>query len=438
MTKLSSALYMALSKKGRQSKGEGLISNFQALMTALCATVGTGNIVGVATAIAMGGPGAVFWMWVTGLFGMATKYTEAVLGIHYRKKGKNGHFSGGPMHYIEQGLGWKWLAIIFAICLSISALGLGNMLQSNSIADALETTFNISPLATGLILTLVTSLVLLGGIKRIGKVASAIVPAMILLYLLVAITILILHIEKLPMVLAMIMEDAFTGTSAAGGFAGASIKYAMQQGFSRGVFSSESGLGSAPIVAAAAKTKHPVEQALISMTQTFIDTLIVCTATAFIILVSGLWKVERLGSHGASLTADAFNTTLNLSIANVEVGGVIVAVSLVFFAFSSILGWGYYGEKGIEYLLGRKAIMPYKVLYLFITFLGAWIMYAAPNAKIAVSLSWSIAEIATACMIFPNLIALILLSPKARALTKDYFKSRRKTDKYSVKPFANS
>lgn len=430
------ALIMAFSKEGRRNDGPGSISNFQALMTALCATVGTGNIAGVATAIAVGGPGAVFWMWVTGLLGMATKYSEVLLGVHFRIAQPNHGTMGGPMYYIHYGLKQKWLARLFALLLVIGTFGIGGMVQSNSMADALYTTAHVPPVVTGLVLALFTALVILGGIRRIAQVAATIVPFMIALYVGAGVIILILNFSSIIPIFNLIFDNAFSSIAATGGFAGAALKTVIQQGFSRGVFSNESGVGSAPIVAAAARTKHPAEQALISMTQTFIDTLVVCTFTALIILISGAWAVERGGSDAAGLTTLAFNTLLPWQLGSYPIGGLVVSTCLIFFAFSTILGWSYYGQKGAQYLFNSsKVVLPYKMLFIFLVFLGAAILQAAESAKTGVALAWSFAEISTGLMILPNLIAILLLSPTVRRLTKDYFAAKKNGAAYQEKPF---
>lgn len=425
-SKLGEGLYMAFhprhNKKSKKDQGD--ISHFQALMTALSATVGTGNIAGVATAIAAGGPGAVFWMWVTGIIGMATKYAEAVLGVHYREKNSKGEMSGGPMYYILHGLNMKWLAILFSFCLAIGALGIGNMVQINSVTDVMYSTFAVPHWVSGLIFTTITGLVLLGGIKRIGKVSSALVPTMIFTYLVAGTIIILNNLESVPLIFEHIFNDAFTGTAATGGFLGAGVREVMRYGFSRGVFSNESGMGSSPIAAAAAKTKHPVEQALVSMTQTFIDTIIVCTFTALIILSSGLWTS---GIDGATLTARAFDVGLNnIDVLGHHLGSIIVSICLVFFAFSTIIGWSYYGLKGVTFIFGERAKNVYKFIFVAFVFVGAMVQ---------LKLAWSIAEVLTGLMIIPNLIALVLLSPKVKALTEDYFKHKDSSEPFEIKPF---
>lgn len=426
-TGLKKALTLTFfSKKGDCSDGDGDISHFQALMTALSATVGTGNIAGVATAVTMGGPGAIFWMWLTGLIGMATKYAEATLGVHYREKHANGEYSGGPMYYIVHGLSKKWhiLAYAFAFFLFIAALGIGNMVQSNSIADVMESTFHIKPWITGVAVALFAGLVVLGGIKRIADVASKIVPSMIVIYLTAGITILVMNADMIDDVFALIFNDAFDSIDA---LLGGIIGDVVSKGVGRGVFSNESGLGSAPIVAAAAKTDHPVSQALVSMTQTFIDTIIVCTFTGLIIVMSG--EAANVDVGGAALTGSAFSAGFDHAIfMGYEIGELIISITLMFFVFSTIIGWYYYGEKGFAFLFKDEKIVYYKVLFLAISFFGA---------IITVELAWTLAEVFTALMILPNVIALIMLNGKVRQLTKDYFKNHISGGKYKVKPFHN-
>ncbi|MDW7674021.1 MAG: sodium:alanine symporter family protein [Bacillota bacterium] len=382
----------------KDENSEGDISHFQALTTALAATIGTGNIAGVATAIFLGGPGAVFWMWMTGLVGMATKYAEAILAVKYRTVDKKGEMCGGPMYYIEKGLGWKWLGATFAVFGSIAAFGIGNMVQSNSVASAVEATFNISPTVTGAILVFFTALVILGGIKSIGKVTSYLVPIMAAFYTLGGIIILIINASAIPAALGSIFGSAFTGSAAAGGALGAAIRY----GVARGVFSNEAGLGSAPIAAAAAKTDFPGRQALVSMTQTFIDTIVVCSVTALAILTSGALAT---GETGAALTTAAFNEGLP------GPGGLIVAVGIILFAYSTILGWCYYGEKCLEYLAGEKAVPIYRLLFVGAVFVGA---------IAELDFVWNFADAMNGLMALPNLIGLVGLSGVVVAETKRF------------------
>ncbi len=401
-TKLGHALYLALIKRKEDGDEPGDITHFQALMTALSATVGTGNIAGVATAIAVGGPGALFWMWITGLVGMATKYAEAVLAVKYRVVDENGEMSGGPMYYISQGLKLPWLGVIFAIFASIAAFGIGNMVQSNSVADAVEATFHIPNWITGVVLMICTAAVVLGGIKSIGRVTSILVPIMIVFYMAAALYIILINISGVPGALVFIVKQAFNPTAAAGGFAGATVMLAIRMGVARGVFSNESGLGSAPIAAAAAQTKHPVTQALVSMTQTFIDTLIVCTMTGLVLILTGAWSS---GETGAELTTIAFQSAM-------PGGALIVTVGIVLFAYSTMLGWCYYGEKSIEYLFGVKSILPYRIVFIILIGVGA-------IAKL--SLVWNISDTLNGLMAIPNLIGLLMLTPVVVSETKQYF-----------------
>ncbi|NLT96526.1 MAG: sodium:alanine symporter family protein [Clostridia bacterium] len=379
----------------RNDDSEGDISNYQALTTALAATIGTGNIAGVATAIATGGPGAVFWMWITGLVGMATKYAEAILAVKYRVKDKNGEMAGGPMYYIEKGLGLKWLGVLFAFFGSLAAFGIGNMVQSNSVADAIYTQFGISHSITGIILVIFSALVIIGGIKTIGTVTSYFVPVMALFYCLGGTVILILKAAAVPAALASIFANAFTGKAAVGGALGTVIRY----GVARGVFSNEAGLGSAPIAAAAAKTDYPARQAFVSMTQTFIDTLVVCTFTALTILTSGvLGQIDPNTGQvytGAALTSTAFETVLP------GIGGIIVSVGIILFAYSTILGWCYYGEKCLEYLAGEGAVKYYRIVFIALIFVGA---------VGGLESVWAFADTMNGLMAAPNLIGLLGLS----------------------------
>jgi alanine or glycine:cation symporter, AGCS family len=403
-TKLGHALYLGLIKRKEQSDEEGDISHFQALMTALSATVGTGNIAGVATAIALGGPGALFWMWITGLVGMATKYGEAVLAVKYRIQDERGTMCGGPMYYIEHGLNMKWLATCFALFAAVAAFGIGNMVQSNSVAAAVQATFNIPVSITGIILAAATGAVIIGGIKSIGRVTGVLVPVMIIFYVIGALVILLLHLNQIPAAFAVIFSQAFNPTAATGGFAGAGVMMAIRMGVARGVFSNESGLGSAPIAAAAAKTKHPVTQALVSMTQTFIDTIVVCTMTGLVIVISGAWTT---GKNGAELTTVAFSNGMPGNW-----GGLIVTLGLILFAYSTIIGWCYYGEKSIEYLWGEKVIMPYRI---------AWVIVVAIGAILKLNLVWNISDVFNGLMAFPNLVGLLMLSPIIAKETREYF-----------------
>lgn len=383
---------------------EGDISHFQALMTALAATVGIGNIVGVATAITLGGPGAVFWMWMTGLVGMATKYSEAVLAVKYREQGPNG-MRGGPMYYLSKGAGLPWLGLLFAIFTALATFGIGNMAQANATAGIFESVFQIKPWMTGLVLTLLTGLVVIGGIRSIGKFTSFLVPVMIFGYIISALIVLALNLTEIPSALALIFRHAFSPAAATGGFAGATIAAAIRFGIARGVFSNESGLGSAPMAAAAARTHDPVKQALVSMTQTFIDTLVVCTMTALVILTSAAWTQ---GVKAGELTSASFAETLG------EPGRIIVALSTALFAYSTLIGWNYYGEKAIEYLIGSRSIPVYRILFIFMVMVGA---------MTKLELVWNISDLMNGLMAIPNLIGLLLLSNVIVSETDRYFKS---------------
>ena len=402
------SLYLALIKRKEDDQETGDISHFQALMTALAATVGTGNIAGVATAIATGGPGALFWMWITGIFGMATKYSEAVLAIKYREVDEFGTMSGGPMYYISKGLGWKWLGVLFAIFASIAAFGIGNMVQSNSVADAVKTSFGIPNWTTGIILAILTAMVTLGGIKSIARVTQYLVPFMIIVYFTGSLIILLLKASAVPQVFVLVIKSAFTPTAAIGGFLGATVMLTIRTGVARGVFSNESGLGSAPIAAAAAKTPNPVKQALVSMTQTFIDTLVVCTMTGLVLILSGLWDSGRTG---AELTALAFDHSLPGGW-----GELIVTLGLIFFAYSTILGWCYYGEKSIEYLFKERAVKVYRVVF---------VIFVAIGTFLKLETVWTLADLMNGLMAFPNLIGLLGLSSIIVAETNKYFYKKR-------------
>lgn len=398
------SLHLAFIQRKEDDEEAGDISHFQALMTALAATVGTGNIAGVATAIVAGGPGALFWMWVTGLFGMATKYAEAVLAIKYREKDEFGTMSGGPMYYISKGLGMKWLGSLFAVFAAIAAFGIGNMVQSNSVAEAVKTSLNIPHYITGIVLALFTAMVVLGGIKSIARVTQVLVPIMIVIYFIGALIILMLKISVIPGIFAQIFKSAFTPTAALGGFLGTTLRETMREGVARGVFSNESGLGSAPIAAAAAKTPNPVKQALVSMTQTFIDTLVVCTMTGLVILSSGLWTMDKTG---AELTTLSFRESLPGGI-----GEFVVTFGLIFFAYSTILGWCYYGEKSIEYLFKERAVKIYRIVF---------VIFVAVGTMLKLETVWTLADIMNGLMAFPNLVGLIGLSSIIVAETNKHF-----------------
>ncbi len=383
----------------RNREGEGDISHFGALTTALAATIGTGNIVGVATAVAAGGPGAVLWMWLTGVFGIATKYAEAVLAVKYRVKNEQGQFVGGPMYAIEFGMKQKWLAVLFALFTAISAFGIGNMVQANSISTMVQETYNISPWITGLILTAFTALVILGGIKSIARVCEWLVPFMALFYIVGCMILLVWKVDTLGDTVSLILSSAFTGQAAVGGFLGAGVRQALRYGIARGLFSNESGLGSAPIVAAAAQTSSPVRQALVSSTGTFWDTVVVCAMTGLVVVNSGLWTE---GLNGAALTKAAFGQMHTI-------GPLILAIALLTFVFSTILGWSYYGEKAAEYLFGTRVIKPYRVL---------WVIAVGVGSVLSLKAVWTFADITNGMMAIPNLISLIALSGIIVAETK--------------------
>ena len=390
-----------------KDKGHGDVSSFAALCTALAATVGTGNIIGVATAIKVGGPGALFWMWMAAFFGMATKYAEGLLAIKYRTKDANGAVAGGPMHYILLGMGEKWrpLAIFFALAgVLVALLGIGTFTQVNSITESIQNTAQVDPVITALILSIFVGIAVFGGLKSISKVSTAVVPFMAIVYILGTLTVILFNIEEIPATLALIFTSAFSPAAAVGGFAGASIRMAIQNGVARGVFSNESGLGSAPIAAAAAKTNEPVEQGLISMTGTFIDTLIICTLTGLTILVTGVWSGDL---NGVVLTQSAFSTVFS------HFGPALLTIFLVLFAFTTILGWNYYGERCFEFLFGVRFIWLYRVVFVVMVLLGGFI---------ELDMVWIIADIVNALMALPNLIALLVLSPVVIAETKKYFK----------------
>jgi len=402
------SLNLAFLKRKEDDREKGDISHFQALMTALAATVGTGNIAGVAIAIFMGGPGALFWMWITGLFGMATKYAEAVLAIKFREKDKFGTMCGGPMYYISKGLGWKWLGVLFAIFAAVAAFGIGNMVQSNSVAEAANASFGIPNWVTGIILAIFTAMVVLGGIKSIARVTQVLVPLMIIVYIVGASIILLMKINVLPQIFSLIFKSAFTPTAAAGGFVGATVMQTLRMGISKGVFSNESGLGSAPIAAAAARTPNPVKQALVSMTQTFIDTLVVCTMTGLVILSTGLWTS---GLTGAKLTAHAFDMSLPGGL-----GEFVVTTGLILFAYSTILGWCYYGEKSIEYLFSEKAVKGYRIVF---------VAFVAVGTILKLETVWRVSDIMNGLMAFPNLVGIIGLSGVIASETNKYFYKQR-------------
>ena len=390
-------------QKGDAESGE--ISPFQALMTCLAATVGTGNIAGVATAIFLGGPGALFWMWCTALVGMATKYCEVVLAVHYREKDERGEHVGGPMYAIKNGLGkkWLWLGTAFAIFGGFAGFGIGNMVQVNSMAAALQTTFNIPLWVTGVVTMVIVGMVILGGIKRIGKVAATLVPFMCVAYIIAAMVVLVVNASEIPKAFEMIFTYAFTPIAATGGFAGAAVMAAIRFGVARGIFSNEAGLGTAGIAEAAGTTNSPVRSGMIGMLGTFIDTIIICSMTGLAIITSGVWTS---GASGAALSAAAFEQAMP------GVGGYILTLALVVFAFTTILGWSYFGEKCWEYMVGTKSILPFRIL---------WVVAVPFGAIAQLDFAWLVADTLNGLMAIPNLLSLLLLSPIVVKLTKDHF-----------------
>ncbi len=385
----------------RKSEGEGDISQFGALTTALAATIGTGNIVGVATAVAAGGPGAVLWMWLTGVFGIATKYGEAVLSLKYRITTKEGLMAGGPMYVLERGMNARWLGLIFAALTAFAAFGIGNMVQANSISSLMQETLNVSPWVTGIIMTILIAIVILGGIKSIAKVCEKLVPFMAVFYVFGCLILLGMHYETIPETFKLIFKSAFAGQAVIGGFLGAGMKEAIRYGVARGLFSNESGMGSAPIVAAAAQTKNAIRQALVSSTATFWDTVVVCAMTGLVLVNSGEWIH---GYKGAALTKAAFS---DIPV----VGPILLSIGLLTFVFSTILGWSYYGEKAAEYLLGTRAIVPYRYLWVGAVMLGS---------VLSLPIVWTFADIANGLMAVPNLISLLVLNKVIISETKQF------------------
>ncbi len=427
--RLGAALRLGLLRRA-DPESEGDISQFQALTTALAATVGTGNIVGVATAIGIGGPGSLFWMWVTGLVGMATKYAEAFLAVRFRGTDDAGEKSGGPQYYLERGIKGplgKVLGLSFAIFTVLACFGIGNMTQGNAIASNVAASWSIPTWVTGVVLTVMTMVVLVGGIKSIGRVTAGLVPVMIVFYIAGGLYILLVNITDVPAALALIFTDAFTGTSAVGGFAGSAVILMIQFGVARGLFSNESGLGSAAMAAAAAQTSHPVRQGLVSMTQTFIDTLIVVSFTGLVIITTGTWKAidpgtgEQIGA--ALMTGEAFTHGLPG-----QWGHWIVTIGIVLFAFSTILGWSYYGERNVERLFGRRAVTPFRILFSLAVFVGC-------TAELKVV--WTFADVMNGLMALPNLIGILLLSGLIWRETRHYLKHDPKleADKATVEAF---
>jgi AGCS family alanine or glycine:cation symporter len=390
--------------KGREGSGEGEITPFNALMTSLSSTIGMGNIAGVATAIGLGGPGALFWMWCAAFVGMATKYAEAVLAVNYRETDELGRKVGGPMYYIKNGLGknWKWLGMAFALFGSLAGFGLANTVQSNAVSQVLEANFAVPTLISGLVMAALVGIVLLGGIKRIAVVAGKLVPFMALLYISATVLILISYAADIPAAVVLVVDSAFNGAAATGGFAGATLMLALRMGIARGIFSNEAGLGSAPIAHAAAETNSPVRQGTIAMLGTFIDTLIICTMTGLVLIVTGVWSGEP---QGAAMTLAAFSSALPF-------GDIVLSICVALFAFTTMLGWSYYGERCAEFLLGPKVITPFRVLWVIGIFVGT---------QMSLELVWKMTDALNGLMAIPNLIALILLAPVVFKLTQEYF-----------------
>ena len=402
---LGFALGEVLGKLRQKKSAEpGSVSPFQAVATALASTVGVGNIAGVATAISIGGPGALFWLWVSGLLGMCTKFCEIVIAMHYREADATGTMRGGAMYTLKNGLGLPWLGGIFAGLVSLAAFGIGNMVQANSVADSLRATFGIDPSLTGIVMVVLTAVVILGGIKRIGEVTEILVPFMALFYLGGGLVILVRFADTLPGVLALVFESAFSGAAATGGFAGATMLMALRYGVARGLFSNEAGLGSAPMVHAAARTDHPVRQGLYGIFEVFVDTILVCSISGLVILCTGVWAS---GATGAALAGEAFSVGLPGTA-----GNIVVTVSLLLFAFSTLIGWSYYGETGIVYLFGARAAAPYRLLWLVFIYLGA---------IGSLHLVWDVADTLNGLMAIPNLISVLASIPLLLRLKREFF-----------------
>ncbi|WP_460039401.1 alanine/glycine:cation symporter family protein [Thermaerobacter litoralis] len=415
--RLGYALRLAFSRR-QDTASEGDVNHFQALMTALAATVGTGNIAGVAAAVTLGGPGAVFWMWVTALVGMATKYAEAILAVTYRVRNARGEMAGGPMYALERGLRQKWLAVLFAVFGAIAGFGIGNTVQAYEVASNLEQYWGVPPWASGLAMAVLTGLVILGGIKSIGRVTAVLVPFMALFYVLGGLLILVRHIDAVPGAIALILTHAFTGEAVGGGVVGAGVREAIRWGVARGVFSNEAGLGSAPIAAAAAKTDIPARQALVSMTGTFLDTIVVCSVTGLVLVATGAWQeADPAALTGAQLTTHAFETALP------GPGGLIVVVGLVLFAYSTILGWAYYGEKCFEYLFGTRAITLYR---------AAWTVAVFAGSVATFGIVWDFADVMNGLMAVPNLISLLALSGVVVRETRRFFATEQGATRSAV------
>jgi AGCS family alanine or glycine:cation symporter len=405
---IGTALREVLGKLTQKSTGAGTVTPFQAVATALASTVGVGNIAGVATAIFIGGPGALFWLWISGFFGMCTKYSEIVVALHYREPDATGTMRGGAMYVLKKGLKMPWLGALFALFTSLAAFGIGNMVQANSVAAALLDTFQIPPAVTGVVLVIVTAAVILGGIKRIGQVTEYLVPFMAVLYIVGGLFVLVRFAGEIPGALRLVFEGAFSGTAAVGGFTGSTILMAMRYGIARGLFSNEAGLGSAPMVHAAAITDHPVRQGMYGIFEVFVDTLLICTTTGLVILVTGSWTS---GATGAALSSRAFEIGLPGTW-----GDVVVTTSLVLFSFSTVVGWSYYGETAIVYLFGSRAAMPYRL---------AWLVFIYLGAIGSLHLVWDIADTLNGLMAIPNLIAVLASIPVLLKLHREFFARSR-------------
>ncbi len=403
---LGFALKEVLGKLTQRGTGDGSVSPFQAVSTALASTVGVGNIAGVATALTLGGPGALFWLWISGVLGMCTKFAEIVIALHYREPDATGTMRGGAMYTLRKGLGLPWLGTIFALLTSLAAFGIGNMVQANSVADSLRSSFGVPPMITGLVLAAVTAAVILGGIQRIGQVTQVLVPLMSVLYLAGGLLIILLHIADIPAAVGLVLEGAFTGTAATGGFAGSTVALALRFGIARGLFSNEAGLGSAPMVHSAAQTDHPARQGLYGIFEVFVDTVLVCTVTGLAILVTDSWQS---GMTGAALSGEAFRLGLP------GIGDIIVTSSILLFSFSTVIGWSYYGETAIVYLLGAKAALPYRLVWLVFIYLGA---------TGSLQLIWSVSDTLNGLMAIPNLVSVLFSIPILLKLKKEFFKSR--------------
>lgn len=405
---LGVALKEVLGKLTQKSTGDGSVSPFQAVATALASTVGVGNIAGVATAISIGGPGALFWLWVSGILGMCTKYAEIVIALHYREKDGTGTMRGGAMYILKNGLGMPWLGSLFALLTALAAFGIGNMVQANSVAGALQSTLSIDPSITGIGLVIVTAVVILGGIKRIGQFTELLVPFMALIYLGGGLVIVAMNAGAIPAALSLVFDGAFNGTAATGGFAGSTVMMAMRYGIARGLFSNEAGLGSAPMVHAAAQTDHPVRQGLYGIFEVFVDTILICTTTGLVILLTNSWD---LGISGGAMSARAFEVGLPGTW-----GSLVVTVGLVLFAYSTIVGWSYYGETGIVYLFGAKAAMPYRM---------AWLVFIYLGAVGSLHVVWDVADTLNGLMAIPNLIAVLASIPLLLKLQREFFSKPR-------------